>query len=252
MKLSVSIPCFFRDIPLCDAVRRVAALGYTAVEAWAIPSDTDARELRAVCEREGVSFLALCPPESRMTSPEHRTLYLDGLKRGCENILSLGGSKLITQVGDDTGAPRPFQHASILAALEGAKPILEEYGVTLMIAPLNTYFDHKGYYLDSSIEGFALVKEAGHPLIKVVYDIYHMQIMEGNIIPTVTANLDKIAHLHAAGHPGRREPWRGENDYRFIFDAIDAAGYTGYCGLEYRPALSVEESLKEAIKYYGK
>jgi hydroxypyruvate isomerase len=77
-----------------------------------------------------------------------------------------------------------------------------------------------------------------------------MQVMEGNIIPSVTAHLDKIAHLHAAGHPGRHEPWLGENAYKVIFDAIDKAGYTGACGLEYGPLLEPEESLREARRIY--
>ena len=86
--------------------------------------------------------------------------------------------------------------------------------------------------------------------MKIVYDIYHQQIMEGNIIPSVTNNLDCIAHLHAAGHPGRHEMWYGENDYRFIIDSIDKAGYTGALGMEYRPLLDPVESLLEARKRY--
>jgi hydroxypyruvate isomerase len=76
--------------------------------------------------------------------------------------------------------------------------------------------------------------------------------MEGNIIPSVTKNLDLIAHLHSAGHPGRHELQFGENDYKVIFDAIDKAGYTGACGLEYSPLMDPIESLKIAKEKYGK
>ena len=86
--------------------------------------------------------------------------------------------------------------------------------------------------------------------VKVIYDIYHQQITEGNIIPTVTSNLEYIAHLHAAGHPGRHEPWLGENDYRVIIDAIDKAGYTGFMGLEYFPTIDALESLKRAKEIF--
>ena len=75
--------------------------------------------------------------------------------------------------------------------------------------------------------------------------------MEGNIIPSITANLEHIAHLHAAGHPGRHELQYGENDYRVIMRAVDAAGYTGAIGLEYRPTLDPVESLKIAKEIYG-
>ena len=252
VKLSVSIGCFFKNMPLSEMIVRIARLGYTAVEMWDFPLNTDPKEIRRLCDSLGISFVAVCPYEFCMNRPERRAAYLDGLKRGAEVASILGAKKLVTQVGEDTGEEREKQHNAILETLEASKPILDAHDVTLMLEPLNTLFDHKGYYLGTSSEGFALVEESAHPHIKLVYDIYHMQIMEGNVIPTVTANLDKIAHLHAAGHPGRHELWDGENDYRNIFAAIDRAGYEGFCGLEYRPLLSPEDSLARAIQTYGK
>ena len=110
--------------------------------------------------------------------------------------------------------------------------------------------NHPGYYLWSAVEGFEIVREVDHPLVKVVYDIYHQQVMEGNIIPNITNNLDCIAHLHSAGHPGRHELQYGENDYKVIFAAVDKAGYTGSCGLEYSPLMDPEESLREVRRIY--
>ena len=75
--------------------------------------------------------------------------------------------------------------------------------------------------------------------------------MEGNIIPSITKNLDLIAHLHGAGHPGRHEMQNGESNYRFIIDAVDAAGYTGAIGLEYSPLMDPVESLREAKRLFG-
>ena len=119
-----------------------------------------------------------------------------------------------------------------------------------MIEPLNIYVNHPGYYLWSSREAFEIIHEVDHPLVKVVYDIYHQQVMEGNIIPSITQNLDCIAHLHSAGHPGRHELQFGENDYKVIFAAVDKAGYTGACGLEYGPTMDSVESLKEFRRIY--
>ena len=111
--------------------------------------------------------------------------------------------------------------------------------------------DHPGYYLTSSEEAFAIVREVGSPNVKVVFDIYHQQVSEGNIIPNIVNNLELIAHLHAAGHPGRHELQFGENDYRNIFAAVDKAGYTGACGLEYTPLTDPEESLRTAKELFG-
>ena len=193
----------------------------------------------------------MCTTEFRMTDPALRDAWLAGLKESCAAAKRVGAGKLITQVGPDTGAPREAQHESIVAALKAAQPILEDSGVTIMIEPLNTYVNHPGYYLWSGMEGLDIIREVNHPLVKLIFDIYHQQVMEGNIIPNITNNLDLIAHLPSAGHPGRIELQYGENDYRVIFDAVDKAGYKGACGLEYRPTLEPEESLREAKRIYG-
>ena len=114
--------------------------------------------------------------------------------------------------------------------------MLESEGIILVIEPLNLTIDHKGYYLSKSSEAFDIVSEVGSPNVKVLYDIYHQQVTEGNIINTIRENIDLIGHFHAAGLPGRQELNRGELYYPAVFDAIDHAGYQGYVGLEYMPA----------------
>ena len=250
MRLCVPVPCFFKDIPFPDAIRRIAALGYDAAETYRWKG-LDLEAVRHACEESGVELLSMCTTEFRMTDPALRAAWLDGLKESCAAAKRVGAGKLITQVGPDTGAPRQEQHDSIVAALKAARPILEDSGVTVMIEPLNTYVNHPGYYLWSAVEAFQIIREAENPFAKVVYDIYHQQIMEGNIIPNITKNLECIAHLHSAGHPGRNELQYGESDYKVIFAAVDKAGYQGACGLEYHPLMEPEESLIEAKRIYG-
>lgn len=251
MRLCVPIPCFFGDMDFCEGLRRVKALGYDAAETYNWKGlDFDA--VRRTCEKTGVELLSMCTSEFRMTDPTIRQAWLDGLEESCQAANRMGVKRLITQVGQDTGAPREQQHAAIVETLNLARPILEKSGVTIMLEPLNTLVNHPGYYLWSAVEGFEIIREVNHPLVKLVYDIYHQQVMEGNIIPNITKNLDCIAHLHSAGHPGRNELQYGENDYKVIFAAVDKAGYTGACGLEYRPLMDPEESLREAMRLYGK
>lgn len=250
MRLCVPIPCFFGDMDFCDGLRRVKALGYDAAETYNW-KDLDFDAVRRTCQETGVELLSMCTSEFRMTDPAFRQAWLDGLEESCRAANAMGVKRLITQVGPDTGAPREQQHAAIVDTLNLARPILEKSGVTIMLEPLNTLVNHPGYYLWSAVEGFEIIHEVDHPLVKLVYDIYHQQVMEGNIIPNVTKNLDCIAHLHSAGHPGRNELQYGENDYKVIFAAIDKAGYTGACGLEYRPLMEPEKSLLEAKRLYG-
>ena len=250
MRLCVPIPCFFKKVDFCDAIRTVAELGFDAVETYRW-RDLDLDRVRATLDETGVELLSMCTTEFRLTDPSYRDAWVEGVKETCIAAERLGVKKLITQVGQDTGAPREEQHASIVAGLKAGAPILEKYGITMMIEPLNTLVNHPGYYLWSAIEGFEIVREVASPSVKVIYDIYHQQVMEGNIIPNITNNLDVIAHLHGAGHPGRHEMQNGESNYRFIIDAVDAAGYSGAIGLEYNPLMDPIESLREAKRLFG-
>lgn len=249
MRFCVPIPCFFGKMNFTDAIRKVRELGFDAAETYNW-KPLDRKAVRAVCEETGVQLLSMCTSEFNMTAPEKRQAWLDGLEESCAAAKEMGVGRLITQVGQDTGATRALQHESIVAALKEAKPILEDSGVILMIEPLNTLVNHPGYYLWQASEAFDIIREVDHPLVKVAYDIYHQQVMEGNIIPNILNNLDCIAHLHCAGHPGRIELQYGENDYKVIFRKVDEAGYAGACGLEYNPTMESEESLRTFRKIY--
>lgn len=250
MRLSVCVPMFFRELPLPEAIRKVAALGYDACEMWKVGEDVDLEATAAACKECGVEFLAICTDYFDCTGGDTEA-YVAGVRSAAAKAKVLGAKKLISQVGKDTGAPRAEQHANIVKCLKAAIPVLEEMGMTIVIEPLNTLVNHKGYYLWSAVEGFEIIREVDHPQVRLLYDIYHQQIMEGNIIANITENLDLIGHLHAAGCPGRHEMQEGENDYKKIFEWVDRAGYTGACALEYKPLLPPEESLRLTKEIYG-
>ena len=129
--------------------------------------------------------------------------------------------------------------------------MLEASGITLVIEPLNELIDHLGYYLVRSEEAFQIIDQVGSPNVKVVFDIYHQQISEGQLIANITSNIDKISHFHAAGNPGRHELTRGELHYPSIFDAISATGYRGFVGLEYWPVGDASAGLREIATWFG-
>ena len=250
MKLCVPVPCFFPKEDFCRSIEIIGSLGYKYAETYNW-SSLNLENVKNSLEENGVTLVSMCTTEFRMTDPQYRRLWLEGLEKSCIAAGKLGVKKLITQVGPDTGAERGYQHESIVSALKEAIPILEKYGVTVMPEPLNVLVNHPGYYLTTAKEGFDIIREVGHPFVKLIFDIYHQQVTEGNIIPNVTGNLNLIAHLHSAGHPGRHELQFGENDYKNIFAAIDKAGYKGCCGLEYNPVLDPIESLKLSKEIYG-
>ncbi|RKD88879.1 TIM barrel protein [Halopiger aswanensis] len=105
-----------------------------------------------------------------------------------------------------------------------------------MVEPLNNPVNHRGYYLDSSYAAYEIVDAVDSPVVSVLFDVYHQQIVEGNVIANLTENLEFVGYVHVADVPGRHEPGTGELNYWCVFEALDEAGYDGYVGLEYAPA----------------
>ena len=251
MRLSVCIPMFFGKVPLPEAVKKVAQFGFDACEMWMVPDNADLEATAAACEKYGVEFLAICTDYFNCTGGDTEA-YVEGVRTAAAKAKALGAKLLISQVGNDTGAPRAEQHNNIVSCLKAAIPVLEQTGMTIVIEPLNTLVDHKGYFLSSSAEGFEIVRKVNHPQVKLLFDIYHQQVTEGNVISNITQNLSLIGHLHSAGCPGRNELSRGEINYNAVFDAVDNAGYKGACALEYKPLVDVNESLELTKKLYKK
>lgn len=249
MVFDIPVPCFFPNTDFCEAIKKIGELGFSAAETYDW-KNLDLDKVKYTCEETGVKLVSMCTSCFNLTDSSYRSEYLECLDESCKAAVKLGAGKLITQVGNDTLEEREVQHKNIVDTLKESVTILEEYGITLMIEPLNVIFDHKGYYLSSSSEAFDIIHEVDSDFVKVVFDIYHQQITEGNIIPNITNNLDCIAHLHCAGHPGRHDLQFGENDYNVIFEAVKESGYSGFCGLEYSPLSSAEESLEEFKKIY--
>ena len=127
---------------------------------------------------------------------------------------------LVTTGNEIEGVRRGNQHQSIVDGLKLAAEILEGAGITFSLEPLNILVNHKGYYLYTSEEGFQIVDQVGSPNVGLLFDIYHQQITEGNLIANITASIDKITHFHVADVPGRHEPGTGEINYRNVLRAF--------------------------------
>ncbi|WP_332692597.1 hydroxypyruvate isomerase family protein [Halalkalibacter lacteus] len=207
-------------------------------------------EIYVASQRLQLTIAGIVTKYISLTDPSQRQEYIEGLRQTIEVAKRLGYKTIISQVGQELpGVPRREQHRSIVDGLKACVPFLEEAGIMLVIEPLNTLVDHEGYYLDSSKEGFQIVDQVDSPYIKVLYDIYHMQIMEGNIISTITNNIDNIGYFHIAGVPGRHEPYTGELYYINIFKAIKETGFIGYIGLEYFPLENPSLSLTRFLNW---
>jgi len=267
--LGVCLETVFTHLPYDQRVRKIAEAGFRYVEFWH-PEGTwdgkgisgelpkDAPALKHACGQAGVKVTDFvlnawdglyggCPVRG-----EDRSKYIEQVHKMIEFAKAIdcqGGITLSGTVGERL--TRSQMRKNLMRALGDAIEIARKNDFVLMLEPLNTFADHPGYYLDTAAEGAKIVREFNSPHLRLLYDIYHMQIMEGNILTFIEDNSDIIAHFHCAGVPGRHEPFGGELNYRGIFRRIcGLEAYRGSFGLEYFPAIPDSmESLKKSKEY---
>ncbi len=247
---SVCIDAVFESLPAPQAIQQVADCGLKAFEFWGW-WDRDLEAIAAARDQHDMTISACCTRFISLVDPNLRDDYLAGLEASIAAAQRLQCKTLISQVGDlIPGVDREDQFRSLVDGLTQAAPMLEVAGITLVIEPLNELVDHPGYYLIRSDEAFAAVDQVGSDRVKVVFDIYHQQISEGNVIANIAKNIDKIGHFHAAGNPGRHELTRGELHYPSIFAAIADAGFDGFVGLEYWPQDDPATGLRQIADWF--
>ena len=242
VRLSVCVEMVYDDDPFEARSRRAGEAGVEAVEFW----DWRGKDLDAVetaADEAGVDVVG-CTAGGTLTDPDGADDAVETIRESIDVASERGIPTLIATTGpDQEGLDRETQHASVVDVLSRVAPDAEEAGVTIALEPLNTAVDHPGYFLTTSDEGFAIVDEVGSPNVALLYDVYHQQVTEGNVIQTVTENVDAIGHVHVADVPGRHEPGTGELDYANVFDALDDAGYEGYVGCEFSPTGDPDEAM---------
>jgi len=247
-KLSVCLEMFWHDQPLEKRIERAGALGFEAVEFWGW-SGKDLGKVKAAADKAGVK-VAIFFLEAAMPAvhPHAKAALVEGAKASVEAAKALGTDRLMLTVGNERkGESFAVTRHSLVRNLKAVCPVLEDAGVTLCIEPLNPIVDHLGYWLTRMSDAADIVDEVGSGRAKILMDIYHQQITEGNIIDNLRQYAGRIGHFHAAGVPGRGELVGGELDYRSIFQAIDQAGYDGHVGLEFRANGDTEAALREAM-----
>ena len=236
LNFSVCIEMVFNGLDLLERPAAVAAAGLPAVEFWGWKQkDMDA--LKGACDAAGIRIAGfLVQTDSALVNPETTSAWIEDAKASIREAKRLGVPSLIVTTGQEIpDLPREAQHAAVVAGLKGLAPFAEDQGVTLVLEPLNILVNHKGYYLSTSDEGFEILDEVGSPRVKLLFDIYHQQITEGNLTDRITANVSKIGHFHVADVPGRHEPGTGEINYANLFARMAELPYEGFVGLEFSP-----------------
>jgi len=255
MRIGVTLPVVYGE-STPDAVARAAAAGADVVEIFDWESHGEA--VAEAAEKENVEFGGVLaagagsnieqPEEPSVANPETREQAVADLKRSVEGAADLGVGTVITTVGPNIDTvPDDAQHRAIVSVLREVAPVAEEHGVTVVAEPLNTRVDHPGYYLTSSYEGYEIVDAVDSPNVGILFDAYHQQITEGDLVRNVREHVDDIGHVHLADNPGRNEPGTGEIDYAAFLAALDDAGYEGYASGEFFPTGEPDDAVAGTV-----
>jgi hydroxypyruvate isomerase len=258
MKLGLCIEMAFAKLPFEDRIRKAADCGLRNVEMWFVDKSFKGKpeQLAKLADTHDVTITntVIGSPDGSigggLTNPANRKKWLARAAMTIEFTRQAGIPATIICTGNEVkGMSYSKMLASVIAGLKPTVEIAEKFGVTLLLEPLNTRYDHPGYFLTSSDAGADICRKIGSPRMKLLFDCYHMQIMEGDLVNHIKRNIDVIGHFHSAGVPGRHELYQGEIDYPFLTAQIESMGYQGLFGLEYQPSIDHEESVRKTVAY---
>ncbi|MEO8200474.1 MAG: TIM barrel protein [Gemmatimonadota bacterium] len=237
----------FESIPLPAFARAARAMGLAAIdllqpEDWPVVADAGLVCSMGYPTRRS-DFIA-----TGFNDPGHHAMLLRELETTLPLAARARVPNVIAMFGNRAGKNDTEGIRNCVAGLRKITPLAEEQGVTICVELLNSKVDHHDYQGDHTAFGVAVLTEVASPRLKLLYDIYHMQIMEGDVIRTITGNMTHLGHFHTGGVPGRHElDQTQELNYRAIATAIADAGFTGYLAHEFEPTRDPLSSLRDAV-----
>ena len=249
-KFAANLTMMFNEVEFLDRFEAAARAGFKGVE-YLFPYDYDKGQLVDLLSKHGLAQVLHNLPAGDWDAgergiachPDRVGEFQDGVGKAVEYATMLNCPMVNCLAGI---APKSVAsdriHATLLDNLKFAASKLGEAGVQLLIEPINT-IDIPGFYITRTLQGRSIINDTGSSNLFLQQDIYHMQIMEGDLARTIESNLDVIRHMQLADNPGRNEPGTGEINYPFLFGFIDNIDYEGWIGCEYRPAGDTIEGL---------
>jgi hydroxypyruvate isomerase len=250
-KFAANLSFMFTEVPFPERFQRAAAAGFKGVE-YLFPYDYPAREVAGWLQDNDLEQVLFnlppgdwaagerglaCLPQRQGEFAESVDLALEyAVLLDCQRVHCLAGLR-------PAGQAEAELEGIYIANLRHAADQLAMVGVTLLIEPINSRIDMPGYWLDDVNKAFRLLQAVDRDNVKLQYDIYHAQIMAGDLARTLEANIQRIGHIQIADNPGRHEPGTGEINYPFLFAWLDRLAYGGWIGCEYKPLAQTEAGL---------
>jgi hydroxypyruvate isomerase len=241
-KFAANLTMLFTEVPFLDRFEAAAAAGFKAVE-FLFPYDYPAEQLQEKLRKNGLKLVLCNLPAGNWAAgdrgiaadPRRQDEFRAGVAKAVLYAEALGVEQLNCLAGKTVAdVSVEAQQKALAENVRFAADELAKAGRKLLVEHINTR-DIPGFFLATTKQVLDLLAAVDRPNVYLQYDMYHAQRMEGELVGTLTANLDKIAHIQIADNPGRHQPGTGEINYRHVFAAIDKSGYQGYIGLEYVP-----------------
>ena len=248
-----NLSMLFHEVPLWQRFERARAAGFRYVELL-FPYGRDAEAIARELSRLGLELVLFNLPAGNWEAgergiachPHRREEFREGVALAVETARRLGTLRLNCLAGRRlSDVPESEQRACLVDNLRYAADRLAEHGMTLLLEPVNDR-DVPGFFVTRSHQALELLDAVARPNVRLQYDVYHMQVMEGNLTQTLRTHLSRIGHVQVADVPGRHQPGTGEIRYPFVLRALEQAGYAGFVSLEYVPLGSTEDSLRQA------
>ncbi len=247
LKQSASRWCY-RSIPLPDLCNAGKSMGLAGIDLLASDDWPVIREHGLICSMGYAALRDDFIPRG-FNDPANHDLLVGELERALPLAQQHGVPNLIAMFGNRQGRSDAQATEACVTGLKRIAPAAERYGVTICVELLNSKVDHKDYQGDRTAFGAAIIEAVGSPRVKLLYDIYHMQIMEGDVIRTIREHASHIGHYHTGGVPGRHEiDDTQELNYHAVARAITDTGFTGFVAHEFVPTREPLRSLREAVQ----
>ncbi|SEN35644.1 hydroxypyruvate isomerase [Halomonas caseinilytica] len=249
-KFAANLSMLFTEVDFLDRFEAAAKAGFKGVE-YLFPYDFEADEIKQRLDDNGLTQVLFNLPAGDWGAgergiachPDRVEEFRAGVDQAIEYAKVLGNTQVNCLAGiQPEGVSDDEARKTLVDNLRFAAEKLEAAGILLIAEPINTR-DIPGFFLNRTEQALAVFDEVGSGNLKLQYDIYHMQIMEGDLAPTIEKHFARIAHVQLADNPGRHEPGTGEINYPFLFGHLDRLGYDGWIGCEYKPAGSTQEGL---------
>ncbi|MBM3356793.1 MAG: hydroxypyruvate isomerase [Betaproteobacteria bacterium] len=249
-KFAANLTMLWNELEFMDRFAVAHKWGFTGVE-YLFPYDYQKEHLAEQLQKHKLAQVLHNLPAGNWAKgergiachPARAREFQDGVGTAIEYATALGCKQLNCLAGirpphlDPSDARETF-----IRNLQFAAPRLKDAGIRLLIEPINTR-DFPGFFLASPKQALDIIKAAGSDNLYLQYDVYHAQIMEGDLAATIENNLRLISHIQIADNPGRHEPGTGEINYAFLFEHLDRVGYTGWVGCEYKPLTNTTDGI---------